>query len=49
MKKTRNIIILGPNSFSFLNFRYDFLCELKKIQCFVVGNIDNNHVHKLKN
>ena len=28
--KTRDTIVLGPNSFSFLNFRYDFLYELKK-------------------
>ena len=49
MKKTRDIIVLGPNSFSFLNFRYDFLCELKKkYNVLVVGNIDKIHTQKLK-
>ena len=49
MKKTKDIIILGPNSFSFLNFRYDFLYELKKkYNVYVVGDIENFHIKKLK-
>tara|TARA_X000000368_G_scaffold399661_1_gene370843 strand:+ start:1148 stop:2272 length:1125 start_codon:yes stop_codon:yes gene_type:complete len=49
MKKTRDIIILGPNSFSFLNFRYDFLIELKrKYNVIIVGNIENIHTKKFK-
>ena len=49
MKKTRDIIVLGPNSFSFLNFRYDFLYELKKkYNVYVVGDIENFHIKKLK-
>ena len=47
--KNRDIIILGPNSFSFLNFRYDLLNELKrKYKVHVVGNISNSHKEKLK-
>ena len=49
MKKSRDIVILGPNSFSFLNFRYDLLNELKnKYIVHVIGNIDNAHKKKLK-
>lgn len=49
MKKTRNIIILGPNSFSFLNFRYDLINKLQnKYNIYLIGNIDPNHINKFK-
>ena len=50
MKKTRNIIILGPNSFSFLNFRYDLINKLQnKYNIYLIGNINPKHITNLKN
>ena len=49
MKKTRNIIILGPNSFSFLNFRYDLINKLQnKYNIYLIGNINPKHINKFK-
>ena len=49
MKKTRNIIILGPNSFSFLNFRYELIKKLQnKYNIYLIGNIDPSHIKRFK-
>ena len=49
MQKTRNIIILGPNSFSFINFRYELIKKLQyKYNVYLIGNIDPSHIKKFK-
>ena len=49
MKKSRDIIILGPNSFSFLNFRYELISKLQsKYNVHLIGNIDPIHINRLK-